>query len=192
VPDETPRVHIPSHLSEATFRTYEPHIALAVKQWPDETSFHESVFVAANGQKLSPNTFVARFRDAFTSLRRFHWPTTVIDLDKLAAMAGKFAVTLDSKGVVWVRNKTKQGRPPEFVAEGARLHPELGAKAVREVWHGWTPEEVEALCLLIDKQRFTGTFVLDGVVDEMLVNTLESKYNISFTPDTTKNQTIVL
>lgn len=186
----TTPVHIPSYLSESTFRTYEPYIARAVAAWPEETSF--TTFVTPDGKKLSANTFVARFRDAITSLRRFGWETTAVDLTKLASIMGDFCLTLDPQGVVWFRHKTKQGRPPEFRSETVAMYPEKGAKAVREVWQKWTLAEVNALCQLLDTGRLVGPFVVEGQVDAGEITRLEGLHNVSFTYDPTKNQTIIL
>lgn len=63
--------HLPSRLSETSFRDYEPVIAQIIATWP------KVVKVEAQGK--APITVAARLRDAKLSFERYRWPTTLFD-----------------------------------------------------------------------------------------------------------------
>lgn len=188
--------NLPSHLSERTFRVYEPALTRAVAAFPSETSFPRENFRMENGSLLSINTIVARFRDATVSLKRFRWETTV-DCDKLWRITGEYMIAPDPSGTsVWFRNKQRRGRPSDLTAEARQRGAGTGAGPSTVMppttWQNWTEDEVRAVCLLINANRVTGPFVLRGEVSPELVNTFEQTMNVSLTFDQERNETIIL
>lgn len=181
---------IPSHLSEATFRIYEPHIKRAVERWPEETQYPPEAFVDLSGSRLSPHTWVARFRDAVVSVKRFKWDTN-IDTHKLWSISGQHSLSVSGDGTVWFKHRGKAGRPATYPEEARALGYTIDADVVRIPWQGWSPEEVRALCTLIDKGRLTGPFLLVGSVDPALVIELEDSMNVSLLFDEKGGKTVV-
>ncbi len=182
--------NLPSHLSEGMFRVYEPHIKRAVDRWDSETEFIPEVFIGMSGQRLSGNTFVARFRDATASLLLNDW-TTDIDVTKLRGMSGNYAIGLDpATGSVWWRNKQRRGRPAQFV-EDARAWGFVAKAKAAAVWKGWDGTDLAAVCLLMHKSFITGPIVLDGVVGGEFILSLEQRFNVAMTVDEVKGQTIL-
>lgn len=181
-------IQLPSHLSEATFRLYEPHIKRAVERWPQETEFGRECMLSRDGNPLSSNTFVARLRDAFVSLREFQWETTV-DVAKLESMIGTFRIALDPvTGHVWWRSKIKQGAVKGLAG---RAIIRVGQDN-RQMWPaGWTKDEVVALCRLIHFGRLEGPFVLEGKVTVDVVLEMEQGFNVSLVLDEEGNKTII-
>jgi hypothetical protein len=183
------RINIPSYLSEHTFRTYEPHIARGVSAFPQETQFTTVDFKDPSGRPLSGNTFAARFRDSITSLKRFKWETALVDVNKLWSISGQFAIAYASDGTVWFRNKGKKGRPTHLIQE-AREKAQSLVLPVNE-WSSWTPNEIEAVCLLIHTGKLSGPIILAGVVSPEDSTPYEQSLNVVFTYDPVNNKTII-
>jgi hypothetical protein len=182
--------HIPPHLREHIFRSYEDLLARAVSAWPEPTSFTVPVNVASA-------TFVANLRNAIVSLKRHKWDTS-IDLQKLLAIENprQFVINFDStENKVWFRQPPKKESRSFSSTVGTRVEQAQtisGKDAFSLVpWRDWTEAELEALCLLIDKQRITGQFVLDGAVAQHSIDQLQLIYNIAIVYDAERKQTVV-
>lgn len=175
---------LPYQLTEESFRKYEPFIKQAVKNAPLETSFS-----VPDG--LSVNTFVARVRDAIVSLKRFRWDTT-IDVEKLWTLSGKYIWSIDPGGEkIWFREKQKRGRPLEYAAEAHTRQAAQAGASISSVWTNLQVGEIDSLALLIHNQRITGPVYVEGQLPEELTSRLSSLFDVAFTFDTTKNQTII-
>lgn len=184
--------NIAHHLSEKTFRFYEPYLTLGVRNFPEETSWDVGTLRAQDPSiKIGPNTFVGRFRDAIVSLRRFSWDTTV-DVPKLISIAGLFVISLQpGTSVVWFKNRASRGRPLTLIAE-SRTHPLMQGVAPSPVlWKDITNEELEALTLLISNGRLHGPFLTSREIDSAYVINLTSSYNIAITWDAERGVTVI-
>ncbi len=189
--DNTPsiaRSSIPSHLSEATFRRYETYLEMAVLRFPESTCFE------LGENNVAPTTFAARLRDSIASLLRYKW-MTVVDVEKLWRIAGKYVVAHEKDGSVWFRGKERQGRP-------THLTPEAKERALaREettpiapsfaLWEGGDLEQLTALCVLIHHQRITAPVHMDFCPELETTLSLTSNYNVSIFRDPVLNKTIV-
>lgn len=172
---------LPSHLSEETFRRYEPLIKTAVDNAPNDTSF-------TIPPDLAPTTFVARLRDTTLSVKKFGW-TTNIDMEKLWSQAGTMVWSYDSATkLVWYRAKQPRGRPNQLTST-ANAHAKALAKSAEQRWLTYTKEEVHALCVLLTSGKLTGPFILPGTIDNAA--DLELSFNVSFVRDETNNETII-
>lgn len=188
----SPRVRIPHHISEESFRRFEPFLTLAVARWPEETSWDLSL-MEHNDLKISPMTFVARFRDAIVSQRRFGWQSTV-DVAKLNSIAGLFCVSLQAgTSIVWFKHRVPVGRTPDWkhLAESGDVHNAPGVPSVVP-WKDATMEEIEALCLLLSAGKLIGPFILTQRLDDAFVVRLQQRWNVAATWDETRKQTILL
>ena len=166
-------------LSEPTFRIYEPHIARAVKEWPNETQFTNEAMTDLNGKRLSPHTFVARFRDALVSLKRFGWPTYV-DTNKLWSMAGQHCCAYAPDGTVWFKWRGRRGRPMDLVGEARDRMAPVDPQLVVE-WHPpITEEDLHALATLIGSGKVVGPVILHVQVPAETVAALEATNNVVF------------
>lgn len=179
---------IAPHLREHIFRTYEPLLTVAVSAWPEATSFTVP-------RDVSPATFVANLRNSIVSVKRFSWSTS-IDLPKLLSIETprQFVVVFDEvEKLVWFRSPKKpQARGMESTV-GRKIERALPSSSSSSLvpWRDWTETELDALCLLIDKQRITGTFILDGAVAQHSIDQLQLAYNVAIVFDATLNQTVI-
>lgn len=195
---------IPSHLSEEWFRFFEPHISVAVNNWPDDTRFDFDALPNEAPKRYSPSTLVGRFRDAIVSLKRFGWETS-IDLEKLWGMSGKYVIWLEpGTRNVWLRAKRRAGKPTGLVGE-ARQRGVLGESdgdlgrvdPLEGVipWKDATAEEVEAISLLLNNKRVEGPILLSEDVSKTMPATVEvvsSHFDVSFTWDEKRGVTVIL
>lgn len=187
MPESTP-LYLPNDLSEANFRRYEAFLTQAVQSFPGETQFTIPPGTA-------PTTFVARFRSATLSLRRFSWPTTV-DTAKLVAIAGQYSIAFDSTTIpptVWFRLKHRAGRPSHLINDARVLAPQVESSIAlsKTVWQNVSPDELHALCLLLHGVRLYGPVVVDGLVNDAVILSLEGQFNVALVCDKVKNQTII-
>lgn len=167
-----------SRFKEAMFRRYEPLMTIAVQRAPEETEF-------ACPPQLSPNTFIARFRDAFLSLKRFEWnrsPTgTTIPMDKLRSLDGKFILHLNPlTNSVWFR--AKQAGPREVhkikAAWRAGAPSSTHGTQPQAPWVDPTADEVEAIALLLHTRRLVGPFQLATQLPSKTILSLQARYDI--------------
>lgn len=179
----------PPQLSEHTFRWCEPFIALAVVRWPEETRFDPREMTDLKGSRLSPNTFAARMRDAIVSLKRFGWTTTV-DTQKLSAMTGSFVISYAPDGAVWWKARGRRGRPSMLTKEGDKGYM-IDAGIQRIPWQECSDSEVRALALLLDKERLTGPFILNRLLSNEMVTTIQNEFAVVITLVQEKGQTII-
>lgn len=178
---------IAPHLREHIFRTYEDLIARAVHAWPEPTSFTVPHDVA-------PATFVANMRNAVVSVKRYSWSTS-IDLPKLLSIENprQFVVVFDDvEKLVWFRSPKKPVARNMESTVGRKIERDTPTSSSSLVpWRDWTGEELQALCLLLDKQRLTGPFIFDGEVDAFVANQCMELRNVAIVFDATLNQTII-
>jgi hypothetical protein len=188
----TTPTNIPSYLSEGQFRVYEPHITRGVSAFPAETKFTAEDFRGADGKPLSGNTFAARFRDAITSLKRFKWTPTTVDVDKLWQISGEFAIGFDADGAVWFRNRGKKGRPTHLTEEAKerKIQALVGAH-IKTEWDAASTDEVKALCVLLHGGKVIGPILMNGPIFHTLVEEMEAYYNVAFVFDSANNKTII-
>lgn len=194
-----PTVRILHHISEASFRRFEPFLTLAVRKWPEETSWDVGALRESDPDiKIGPATFVARFRDAIVSLRRFSWSPTTVDLIKLNSeeMVGKYCLALQpGTNVVWFKHRAPKGRTPDWKHLADQVNqPEAPAQASARVvpFGDATPEELRALCLLISNGKLEGPFHIISRVDEVSAGSLMATYNVNITWDERSERTIIL
>lgn len=186
--------------SEASFRNYEPFIARAVTLWPAETQFHQGEMVDVRGRPISPHTFVARFRDAITALKKFGYETNTVDTTKLWSITGSFTVAYGTEGSVWFRNKQLRGRPTGLTQQGraAGLIPQKNndsafpSETLKLVWSSWTIDDLRALCQLITTGIAVGPVVLKGSLPADDIEKLETTYNVTITANPSDSTLIVL
>lgn len=185
---------LPHHLSQSTFRFYEPYLTLAVRNFPEETSW-DVLDVARNNPKIriSPTTFAARFRDAIVSLTRFHWETTV-DVAKLVEMraANNYAIAQQSgTSIVWFRNRANKGRPSAYVAEARDDLSRQASPSGPVLWRDATARDLDALCYLLGSARLSGIYLLDKQLQNDIVDALTTMYNVSITWDDEQKRTVI-
>lgn len=190
---------IPSYLSETIFRVYEPHIAKGVAAWPQETEYPTSLFRGVDDRPISGNTFCARFRDAIASVLKFDWESTSIDKVKMQSLSGQYSIAMDpTTGSVWWRSRLRKQRPTQYTAEmrartgGSMPYLPATANIPPPMWKDWSPEEVASVCVLLDKQRVTGPYTLEGKVDGDLSAQLETRFNVALTYDEATNRTYIV
>jgi len=182
---------VPPHLREHIFRSYEPFLTEAVAKWPTESGYSVPVGVASA-------TFLANFRNAIVSLINYNWPTTV-DREKLLRIrnAREYIIRLGNDGAVWFQSpkseirtlsSTATTRLPQTATTSAQ--PPLAQSLVP--WRDSTPQEITALCLLIDKGRITGPFIINEKVDDDLKEQLTTTYNVAIVHDEGKNLTTII
>lgn len=177
------------NLSEATFRRYEPFITKAVNAWPVETKFTVGDMII-DGTRVSPHTFAARLRDAITSVKKFNWEPTTVDVKKLWTLAGITAVAYDSDGV-WFRAKGRKGRPTDMIDVARAQGVSAGADVNRAPWANVSSPEIHAVCVLIHHSRLTGPIIIPGKVDPELVDNLEKAFNVSLVYDSGNDKTVI-
>lgn len=182
------------HLSEHTFRFYEPYLTLGVRNFPDETSWDIAALRASDPTiRIGPTTFVARLRDAYVSLLRFHWEPTTVDLIKLADMRGKFSFTLQTgTSIVWFKNKGIKGRPSHLMAEAHVERANTPSVPSAVLWKDATNEEVLAACLLLSNRRIAGPILIDRNLDSLNeIGALTSTLDIAMRWDEEHKQTVI-
>jgi len=183
--------YIAPHLREHIFRTYEPYLHAAVTAWPDPTWFEVPATIATA-------TFVANLRNAVVSLIRYNW-TTVVNLEKLKSIESPrlFVINFDeTEKKVWFRSP-KAPVAQAFKSSIGSGDPRPATTSISASmqslvpWRDHTQEEISALCLLIDRQRVIGPFVVAGEVGEALVESLQTQYNVALVYDETMKQTVI-
>lgn len=176
---------LPHQLTEDSFRRYEPFIKTSVARFPEET---ETPIPAGT----APTTFLARFRDAIVSLKRFQWPTDV-DCQKLWTISGQYTLSVDPSGrSVWFRIKHRAGRPTDLINEARQAIPALNAN-LETTWSVPVPtdSELTALCVLIHFNRIRGPIVLQARFPEEIRDDLEATYNVAITDDEPGRRTVI-
>jgi hypothetical protein len=178
-----PPQYLPHQLSEDSFRRYEPLIKRAVDRFPEETEFEKPSGIA-------PTTFLARFRDALVSLKKYNWETDV-NCTKLWEVAGQYCLSVDPSGrSVWFRVRHRAGRPTDMINEARRLNPTIDA-SLQTVWKGADEDDLLLLCQLIHRNRIKGPIILDKRFDKPDCENLEEQYNVAIVDDEIAGRTIV-
>lgn len=181
---ETPTTpFIAPHLREPIFRAYEPLIRTAVNAFPSESSFTIPSGVA-------PTTFVANFRNAILSLKRYKWETYV-DCRKLWSISSAYVINQDTEGVVWFRLRQPRGRPNLLTSE-ARTHAASALPSPSLVpWADATQEEISALCLLIHTKRLAGPYEIRGEVGTSQISDLINQYDVGIVYHSDSKTTVI-
>lgn len=185
----------PHHLSEGLFRYFEPHLAEAVKNWPLDTEFDLTRIPAED--RYATATFVARFRDSILSLRRYKWQTSLIDMEKFAALLAaadgplkmpKYFITSTDENHVWFRNRDNLGVGDRRVHHsiGRANLPTLASSplASSAVLHkDITEEELLAFVVLLAGKRISGPIRVATQVAEETAQSLMAQWDVAFTWD---------
>lgn len=189
-PDSARELYLESRFKESMFRRFEPLITIAVAAFPEETKFTVP-------DSMAPTTFVARFRDAFLSLKRFRWDEkgTTIDMKKLVDMNGKYLLSLDrddqNKWIVWFRQKALRGQARKM----ANFDSQATFTQTAQPNPPWTApisdDELVALCRLLSSRRITGPFFILSPVNEALTSLLQEQYDVALRWDEEKKLTVV-
>lgn len=186
-----PRQLIPHQLSEAVFRFYEPYIREGVDRFPQEVAWDISLLTPPN--KKAPTTFVARFRDAITSLRKFSWPTD-INVAKLLQISGHYCIWWEpGTEKVWFKNRAHSGKPAHNNLKSIIPVDPIAAALQESVvpWRDATEGEIKALCVLLNSGKLTGPYEVHQIVDKDLIEVLRTLHdNISIQVDETRKVTI--
>lgn len=181
---------VPSNLTEALFRQYEPLIVRAVNDFPLETFF-------TIPPDRSPATFIARFRDAILSVKNFKWPT-IIDMDKLWRMSAEKAFALrleaDDKGIprVCFGPRASRGGSPNMLLSEAKTYTatnpaRIGAVPLRDI----TEEELRALVTLLNGRHLHGSWSTTTTFPLDLISTLTASYDVAIVRDDNTGLTII-
>lgn len=195
LPPRVSQLAIAPHLREPIFRAYEELLTTAVASWPKPTSFTLPPNVASS-------TFLANFRNSIISLKRYGWTPTTVDRSKLLAIETPraFIVTYEPDGKLWFRSPRERVVKPVVSSSSVERAPSPRPVTDTSItpiasslvpWRDWTEADLEAACLLIDKQRITGPILLVGRVDEARTNHFMSIYNIAFVYDEERDTTIL-
>jgi hypothetical protein len=155
---------IPHQLSEPTFRFYEPYIREGVARFPTDIAWDISLLAVED--RRAPSTFVARFRDAITSLRKFGWQTD-IDTKKLLEISGKYCIWWEAgTSKVWFKVRSHTGKPAHHNLSS--IIPADGARDISLAspvpWRDATEEELRALAVLLNSGRLVGPYEITGCV----------------------------
>lgn len=189
---------VPSHLSETLFRHFEPHIALALRNWPQETCFDLELIPIED--RYSPATFVGRFRDAILSLQRFKWDTKMIDVPKLWQLSAEKAFCIwweSGTSKVWFKQRRRAGRPTHLVGEAREFMADVGADPAPRspvLLKDLTGNELESFCLLLSNKRIDGPVMAQGNLAVTMaedVATYSNTLDVSFIYDEKRNVTII-
>jgi hypothetical protein len=162
----------PAHLSERTFRRFEPYIRKAVASSPTP------VTITPIG--LRPVTFAARMRDAIRSFSIYRWQSD-IPLERFLELYERrdLTTTLDDGGMVII-GPLGQGKtlaPAGQIVDRASHNNEMS------VWTNPNPLELRALCILLSNRRIPGPFRLTLCPDEVIeqVPFVEENFDVAVT-----------
>lgn len=169
---------IPYRLTEKCFHKYEDVIASAVHYFPDISWFNHISY----GLPPSLETVTARMRDAMTSLAKYNWATTKVDMVKFRECWNHLIVT-QHNGLLLC------GSLPNVRA--AKSEPESKVLSTKE---GFSPSNAEWLDLrdVTDPVAMVGIFTLavyQAINRPVLltlapdaVTKIESKFDIALQP----------
>lgn len=183
---------IAPHLREPIFRAYEDLLAIAVGNWPLETSFNVPAGVATA-------TFLANFRNSIVSVINYDWKTK-LDKAKLKALRVEKAYIIcykeDGK-LHFCHPKPRAVKPITTTTASEKPKQKLPAQAEQPLsaslvpWRDWTEAELTAAVLLIDKQRITGPIFIEGTVPNDLIEKYQTNYNVALVYDEERKVTIL-
>jgi hypothetical protein len=186
-----PRTLIPHQLSEAVFRFYEPYIREGVDRFPGEVAWDISLLPVSD--RRAPTTFVGRFRDAITSLRKFSWQTD-INVAKLLQISGHYCIWWEPGTYkVWFKNRSHSGKPVHHNLAAIIPVDERAAAMQASVvpWRDATEEEMKALCTLLNSGKLTGPYELQKPLDDESMKALRMQFdNVSVQVDIDRKVTI--
>lgn len=195
---------LPHHLSEVTFRKYEQLIAEGVSNFPLPTTFS----APASG-KPNLTTFCARFRDSLTSLRRYKWSSSKINLQRFEEIGDAIVVRLvpETNSVLFTSRRAynpaapvqatvtspdhhvvrKQSAQPQGYADAIPAA-QLNSAMLLEV----TPHELEAFCLLLSNRRMVGPVQFIGRVEANELSRLMTSYDVGISFHEPSNTTTLI
>ena len=171
------------HLRESIFRQYEPSIALAVENYPNET-----IIPCPDGMAFT--TFIANYRNAILSLRTYNWET-FIDKDRFAECCKDACAAPGDNNTIIYRKRKPIGRKPTITGSILSTSGGESLSPSPVPWKDHTDDEVRALCLLIDKGRLFGPYILNEIIPPSFEDELINRFNIAITFDRAANQTII-
>lgn len=138
--------HLPYQLTEKSFRRWESVIYKVVTAYPKA--------VRVNPGDFSPNTCMARIRDAMRSVVDYNWPTP-IDVERLKEIRPHISVKLSSDGFVVIEPKSQSVLPsvaPSEVEGDVRFSVDKPEKL-----------ELHSICLLLHRRRPIGPVAVRGL-----------------------------
>lgn len=157
MPNVPPPSQLPSRLKESSFKNYENHIALAVHDFPAVV-----VFESIQG---SVATFVARFRDAMSSLHTYNWATITIDMDKFRACYLDLAVShYETKAITGSRTRIREYKSKG--SEGWQSNPVREGVVEPVELPNLSREEIKFLCRLASQRLLSCPIVVSGIDEE--------------------------
>lgn len=174
-----------SRLSESAFTRYRSYIETAVNAWPAETQF-----VVPSG--LSPNTFVARLRDALNALKQFRYdPTLAAKLD--IVREADMVVSLSPDGsTVWFRARGKLGRPRAAVPTPVRHENPLLSAHESTARPLPSPSEIDADIRAARAAGQTLPLIYFGQLTAVDQAALEAVFDLGITFDPSSNLTTII
>lgn len=166
-------------LTESFYKSYEPILETAINNWPKETTFKVP-------DSVSPNTFIARVRDARLALRTYKYnPTLAARYD---AVGYDLAFCYDPPTDSVICRKTRAHSRSRSIpdANSAKIvdHGQFG-NAITQASVTDIPSETElrAIVLMISTQRMSGGQQFRGKVAETLRLELETNNDVVFVWD---------
>lgn len=163
-------------LTEEAFRRYELYIDAAVTGF-EATPKRESQFACPDG--ISPNTFVARVRDALQALILYGYNPTL--QARLKAVRSEITVSLDPDGKsIWFRERQKAGRRVKLMPEHIRQH---AIAAEPPIEKSLTPDELSAICQMHHSKLKTAPTFIRGQLPADVITDLETRYDVGIVYD---------
>lgn len=167
-------------LTEECFRAYEPVLTTVLSNWPKET-------IIDVPDTTSPNTFIARLRDARLANNLYRYNSDLAD--KYASIGRDLAFCYDAPSDKIIARKSRshnlksRARTDANLSTGTQIGT-LGEK-ISEVSLADMPSEAEmrAIVLMITTKRLTGPMQFRGVMNEGLRIELEKDHDVVFNFD---------
>jgi hypothetical protein len=168
------------------FRRFEPLIAEGVKNYPAPTTF-------APQDGMGPTTFVARFRDAMTSFRRFGWSTNLIDVEKFNSLGAAIVIRHDLvNGTAVFDVRHAAGKAPAGLTVPNSFVPDAKKATPNGVQTDLTHDELTAFCLLLSKHRISGPVLVKGEISSDQISSLTNRFDVGINFDPLSNTTVIL
>lgn len=163
-------VTLPHRLSEAAFRKYESHIALAVESFPGP------IKIVPKDYGLSQATYAARFRDAKRSLAENRWSTS-IPMEKFLDVHDEMVV-VEREGFILIGSKEATRTALTPLAEPDAY---VTASATAEVVTVTTYQEKLLMVVLASRRLLAAPAKVVGFsMDD--VKYFELNYDVTFEP----------
>lgn len=162
----------PYRYKEAKFARYAATIGAALRAYPD--------IVEVNPGRVSPDTFVAQYREAITAKQRYHYSHPLIDDAKFTNLAEEIrhAIVLGSRVLVGPREALRRGKQTST----GTVVPFTEAK--QEIEFRGPIAKLEQLCEQISNKWFEPpvTFFVRNL-DTQTIESLSDRYDVMIVPD---------